>query len=835
MLRYLSLVSGLKTPSLCPKKPNRNSKAKNLSSLLSSADKSTTKFRTTPSSLIKSTTKPFSLTSPAATATKDRPLKPFVSSVDSQAALLSTSVTNFSLDSPKLSSSVDATLSLPKSGGTNNANALETVLGIPWFSTVSNNNISQLRKEVLPERRQKWIFKNTETHRSEKLVNLCANKLGTDATLNEFGRLGLETGVKEYNSLIRICIERAKDCDHEDVALEEQIWKAFQLLNFMKEQGFQLEEETYGPLLMYLIDKGMIEEFHFFRKAIESGNSRSDPRLENYLSALCESKRNSEFLQLLETVDITKVSSLDHVMSIFKFLGRPGLESFAEKYLLALKISDYGVENVSNVIFSYTSGILNLKGEDIISKFKELHAKLEIKPSSASYEKLIAYTCDLYEVLLALDIVDEMSEAGLTPSIDTLNSVLIACDKSLTYNLSHRVYSTICHLNLKPNSETFRRMIILNVKMCDFDGAYAMLCDEKKMNLMLTADMYNAIMDGYFQKKDMAGALRVFKQMEKADAKPNSQTFSHLIENCSNEKDIVKYYEEMTCSRVQATRQVFMALITAYASCGEFEKAKQVILDKCILAESLNEIKGSLVLALASNGQKFDALVIHEAIKQAGRRLKPKAAFDLILHLLSEENLSILIQLLEDLKDSPYWLDGCEEVIVVAVGCKSLSYAVPLLKQLKEFCFGSLFVSGLLLFFFLFWAIAEEPTDSQFGLDLLRIMKNELDLALLPECFDFLLSVCVKEKNLQISRLIWKEYETAGLPYVTFSCLWMYRVLLVSGDRRGARKILSKIPKDDPNIRMLIRGNNHENWLELEDYWGPSFSFLPGIGLQRVA
>ncbi|XP_031269050.1 pentatricopeptide repeat-containing protein At4g04790, mitochondrial-like [Pistacia vera] len=764
---------------------------------------------------------------------------------------------------------IDATLSSPKSGGTNNANALETLLGVPWFSTVSNHNILQLPKEVLPERRQKWIFKNTQTHRSEKLANLCANKLGTDATLNEFGRLGRETGVKEYNSLIRICIERAKDCDHEDVALEKHICKAFLLFNFMKEQGFQLEEETYGPLLMYLIDMGMIEEFHFFHKVIESGNSCSDPRLgyyemllwirvnneekiqelcnctaidyegdyfnliENYLLALCESKRNSEFLQLLETVDITKVSSLDHVMSIFKFLGRLVLESFAEKYLLALKKSDYGAENVSNVIFSYIFGIPNLEVEDIISKFKDLHAKLEIKPSSTSYEKLIAYTCDLYMVDLALDIVDEMSEAGLTPSIDSINSILIASEKYFSYALVQRAYLIICYHNLKPNSETFRRMISLSVKKEDFDGAYAMLCDEKKMNLMLTADMYNAIMDGYFQKEDMASALKVFKQMEKANVKPNCQTFSYLIKNCSNEKDIVKYYEEMTCSGIQVTKQVFMALITAYASCGEFEKAKQVILDKGIPVESLNEIKGSLVAALASNGQKFDALVIYEEIKQAGWRLNPEDAFELLPHLHSEEELSILIQLLEDVNDSPYWMDVCESAIACAVRLKRLSYAVPLLKQLKDKIKPSRFVSEGFLFQ-VFSEIAEEPTDLQFGLDFLRIMKNELDIALSPECFDFLLSICVKEKNLQIARLIWKEYKTANLPYITFSCLWMYRALLVSGDPWGARKILSKIPKDDPHIRRLIRGD-HENWVELEAYWGPSFSFLPRTGLQGVA
>ncbi|KAJ0106175.1 hypothetical protein Patl1_19500 [Pistacia atlantica] len=370
-----------------------------------SALKSTTKF----------TPKPSSLTSPAATTTQDRPLNLFVSPLDSKAALLSTSVAFFSHDSSKLkskeftcdfgvdreeleedSSSVDATVSSPKSGGTNSANALETELEIQSFSTKSNINISQLGKKVLHERRQKWISKNPQTHCFEKVVSLSANKLGTDATLNVFGRLGRENCVKEYNSLIRICIERAKDCDYEDVALE-QICKAFQLFNLMKEQGFQLEGETYGTLLMYLIYMGMIEEFHFFRKAIDSGNSRSDPRLgyyemllwirvndeekiqelcsctaidyegdyfnligKNYLLALCESKRKREFVQLLETVDITKVSSLDHVMSIFKFLGRLVLAYFAEKYLVELTISGmYMVFSFSMIWKLFIKHLLN--------------------------------------------------------------------------------------------------------------------------------------------------------------------------------------------------------------------------------------------------------------------------------------------------------------------------------------------------------------------------------------------------------------------------------------------------------------------------------------------
>lgn len=58
---------------------------------------------------------------------------------------------------------------------------------------------------------------------------------------------------------------------------------------------------------------------------------------ENYLLALCESDRTKEILQLLERMDVTKISSLPFVDSIFRCLGRQLLNSFAEKFLLEFK------------------------------------------------------------------------------------------------------------------------------------------------------------------------------------------------------------------------------------------------------------------------------------------------------------------------------------------------------------------------------------------------------------------------------------------------------------------------------------------------------------------
>ena len=45
---------------------------------------------------------------------------------------------------------------------------------------------------------------------------------------------------------------------------------------------FQLEEETYGPLLKYIIDLGAVDEFKMFSKLIKDHNHNSISRLGYY-------------------------------------------------------------------------------------------------------------------------------------------------------------------------------------------------------------------------------------------------------------------------------------------------------------------------------------------------------------------------------------------------------------------------------------------------------------------------------------------------------------------------------------------------------------------------
>ncbi|KAK9212546.1 hypothetical protein WN943_001928 [Citrus x changshan-huyou] len=394
-----------------------------------------------------------------------------------------------------------------------------------------------------------------------------------------------------------------------------------------------------------------------------------------------------------------------------------------------------------------------------------MHAKLEITPSSASYKKLITYSCDLLKVHVALDVVEQMVQGELVPSTETINSILHACEESYEFNL-------------------LRSQLVHHTDLEKFDSAYSLLDDLKEMNLMPTASMYNAIMAGYFRKKDVQGALMVLKEMEQANVKPDSQTFSYLIHNCSNEEDIIKYYEQLKSAGGQITKYVFMALINAYTTCGEFEKARQVVLDAEIPVKSRSEVKSALVSALASHGRTSDAIIVYEEIKEAGCNLEPRAVIALIEHLNSEGELNRLIQLLEEVHDPDYWMDGCCRLILHCVRFKQLSSATDLLKQLKDKFKDD--------------EMAMEYHFSEF-------IKDELGLPPSRKCLDFLLGACVNARDLKRAHLIWKEYENAGLPYNVLSYLWMYKAFLASGNRKSASKLLSKMPKDDPHVRFVIQ------------------------------
>ncbi|KAJ0984463.1 hypothetical protein J5N97_002819 [Dioscorea zingiberensis] len=713
----------------------------------------------------------------------------------------------------------------------------KNILDIPWFSSTSQSQSSQRRKEVSRERKQRYIFKNTESRRFTKLMRMCANKLGTETTLEVFGKLGRETGVREYNALIKVCIGNARHSNAEEDSLDH-IDKAYQLILSMRERGFQIDEDSYGPILMYMIDMGLTQEFQFFSKLIKDESPGSFCRIgyyemlllirvgyedkiqelcnhariaisegnyklaESYLLAFGESDWKTEFLQLIKVFDIRKISSFNYIASIFKFLGRWKLDSFLEKFIFALKATEIGDENISSFIYDYVVNVPNLAVEELLPQLDSLHEKLGVIPCIVTYDKLIGLCCELFKVDVALNIVDHMCQSGLNVPIETLHPILHATEQGGELDLVHSIYPVMCCHSLKPKEETLKSMITLYVKIKDFEGAYNLLTNAQEMNQPLTTSMYNAIIAGHFREKNYNGALMVLKQMEEADVKPDSETFSYLISNCKRQEDIVKYQKDLQHSGVLVTKHIYMALINAYANFGKFDMAKKVVLDKDIPVRYVNELKSVLVSALSSNGRILDALDVYDEIKRAGGSLEPKAVISLIEYLQYEGELDRLLQLLEDLNGTRSWFDGCSRVILYCVRYNLGSSAIDLLKLLMEEDESSTYII-IDQIFSQIWET--EPTNIGIGLELLHAIKEELHLHPSRTCLDFLLSSSIKAKSPQCAQIVWAEYENAGLPYNILTYLRMYQALLASGEYEAAAKMLKRIPQDDPHVRYVVK------------------------------
>lgn len=177
-------------------------------------------------------------------------------------------------------------------------------LDIPWLPSLSHHILSLRRKDVVRDRKLKWVFSSSQGGRFHRLVKMCAKKVGTDTAFELFGKLGQATGVKEYKALIKVCIELARSGD-EEVALE-QIHRAFLYFSSMKEYGYELEEDTYGPFLAFLIDMAMVNEFYFFCDVIQSVNPSSSSKLGYYEMTLWIKVDDEEKIQELCNYIATK-------------------------------------------------------------------------------------------------------------------------------------------------------------------------------------------------------------------------------------------------------------------------------------------------------------------------------------------------------------------------------------------------------------------------------------------------------------------------------------------------------------------------------------------------
>ncbi|RHN44094.1 putative pentatricopeptide [Medicago truncatula] len=332
-----------------------------------------------------------------------------------------------------------------------------------------HDDASMRQEELTIERKRSWISReDTIDHDEQKRFQFLLENLGLTTLVRMIHLHGPSIGFTGFNRLVKLLIEKARSTGDKCILLEQLNLIRHLLQSMPVVFRFQLEEETYGPLLKYIIDMGAVDEFKMFSKLIKDHNHNSISRLgyydmlmwirvndeemirdaceyitiedrkrtsklrENYFLALCESDRKEQISDVSKNTNITEFASKS-ISNILKSLGRLQLKSEAEKLLL-----DYSEDHddwedyndISNFIASYAVSIPNLEVEHLIKEIENLHDLMNISPSSSTYEKLILYCCGKNKVDAAIYVVDKMCEAFCMPSSHVMQSVLETCSET---------------------------------------------------------------------------------------------------------------------------------------------------------------------------------------------------------------------------------------------------------------------------------------------------------------------------------------------------------------------------------------------------------------------
>lgn len=705
-------------------------------------------------------------------------------------------------------------------------------------------NMSFRRRELLRDRKKRRVIRVMQDRRFGELLKVYGKRLGAEATLNLLGKLGRENGVKEYTAMIELCVKRAEENPNEEET-SKQICMAFGLLDKMRECGLFPDRLSYKPLIAYVANKGMVEEFHCLVEQTREDNAdMSEEELSYYemvlwikegnrdevlalcnlvlchsnerrsdlgtlaagfLLALSENDWTDEILRLLEKVEITEISSLECLTNIFKCFGRSTLQEAAENCILAFKTEGVKLHKLSDFICDFALSLTNMELEKIILIFQSMHEKLEVEPSSSSYNTLIEYCCETFEVHIALDLFEEMCKAGLQISAKTFHPFMQASEKRNELDLVLPIYKMMRNYDVKPTGETFKYMINSVVKMKNFEAAYNLLDEMRELDMRPTAQLYNAIMAGYFRENNVCRALAVLKQMKNANVKADADTYSYLIHHAKSEGEAVKYYEELQRSGIPSSKYVYMALIHVFVKFGNFLKAKEIVKDKKKHEKYLTEIKSAFIIALMSKGRVSEAFEIYDEIKQAGDVPEAKAMRSLIEPLGKQGKFTEMFQLLHEYKDKEDWCYACSLSVLSCIKHKQLSSAIDLLQQLKEMDRSLVDIVCDQIFYLI---CETDKPNLEDGLALLQAMRKDMDLQPSRMGLDFLLTACVSRKDSKNAKLIFEEYIREGIPYNVLTFLRIFQAFLASGKQKDAALILKRIRKKDlidPDVQRLIK------------------------------
>ncbi|XP_057827530.2 putative pentatricopeptide repeat-containing protein At3g13770, mitochondrial [Cryptomeria japonica] len=212
----------------------------------------------------------------------------------------------------------------------------------------------------------------------------------------------------------------------------------------------------------------------------------------------------------------------------------------------------------------------------------------------------------------ALELFYEMRKEGIKPNEFTFASIITACANSAAAEKGKEIHEEIRKSGFESDVVVGNALVDMHGKCGNLDLAREVFNKMPQRNVV----SWTAMIAGYVRNGQGEKALKLYRQMQDVDVKPNVKTLTTVIAACADLAALEQgkhVHGEIVKRGFQFDEFVESAIVDMYAKCGDIEMAR-VLFDKMPRRNAV--LWTTMIVGYAMHGQGKEAVRLFERMRR---------------------------------------------------------------------------------------------------------------------------------------------------------------------------------------------------------------------------
>ncbi|XP_065854990.1 putative pentatricopeptide repeat-containing protein At5g06400, mitochondrial [Euphorbia lathyris] len=502
-----------------------------------------------------------------------------------------------------------------------------------------------------------------------------------------------------------------------------ELSKAMELFQIMKESGHQPALSTYTELMQNLFDSYQYQKgFQLYNEMLERGIKADSVVI---MAVVAAHVRQNHILEAWEAFNSMEYKGIKPTWKSYSiFIKELCKLSRTDELLKVLHKMQASMISIDSKIFKWVIACMEKNGEmENVKKVKQMQRFCSLHPGSGQQELQVELEQnhdrleeeriehkgyneqDCREICRILSSSEDWSiiqgtlgKCGVQFTPELILEVLRNC--SIHGKAALQFFSWVgTQSGYNHTTETYNIAMKISGRGKDFKHMRSLYYEMRRKGCLITHDTWGIMIMQYGRTGLTEIALKIFNEMKDGGYIPTESTYKYLIISLCGRKgrkvdEAIKIFHEMIGAGYIPDREMVETYlcclcevgklsearksedclgkigftvplsrslhIRALCRAGRLEEAKLLLKEAGTERSTLDECtSASFVHALLRKGQEEEALAKVEAMKKAGIRLTVHIYTSFIVHFLKEKRMEKAMEVLEEMQQ-----EGCEGTIV---------------------------------------------------------------------------------------------------------------------------------------------------------------------------